>query len=183
LAALLSPTRAAAVGTRGADHNRSGANQVDFSTAVDRQNVGPEAAELAVATENEAAVMDSLILCKFLRGVVENRMTSMAEMLRLVTGWDVSADELCQTAGRIVMAKKGYNIRQGWTPAEDTLPKRLLSEPLTDGASQSASLSAEHLCTLVQAYNQARGWSDEGWIPVSQLAELETCGIRVKPQA
>jgi len=169
-----------AVGTRGADHNRSGAYQVDFSTAVDRRNVGPEAAELAVATENEAAVMDSLILCKFLRGVFDDRMASMAEMLRLVTGWDVSADELCETARRIVTAKKWYNIRQGWTPAEDTLPKRLLSEPLTDGASQGASLSAEHLRVLVEAYNQARGWSAQGWIPESQLAELKNCGIPVK---
>src|SRR5213079_3789840 len=58
-----------AVGSRGADHNRSGAYEIDFSARVDRLHGSPEAARLAVETEDRAAVMDSLILCKFLRGV------------------------------------------------------------------------------------------------------------------
>ncbi len=116
-----------AVGSRGADHNRSGAYEVDFSEAVDRRNVGPEAAALAIETEDKAALMDSLILCKFLRGVFSDFFAESAEMLRLVTGWDVTADELRQTAARIVTAKKRFNILAGWTPAEDTLPDRLLS--------------------------------------------------------
>jgi aldehyde:ferredoxin oxidoreductase len=161
-----------AVAARGADHNRSGAYQVDFSPDVDRLNPGLESVPLAIATEDEAALMDSLILCKFLRGVFDDRIASMAEMLRLVTGWDVSADELCVTARRIVAAKKWYNIRQGWRPEEDTLPKRFLQDPLRDGPSEGAALSAERLQSLVRAYNRARGWSDEGWIPPAQLADL-----------
>jgi aldehyde:ferredoxin oxidoreductase len=161
-----------AVGTRGADHNRSGAYQVDLSTAVDRMQVGPEAALLAIETENEAALMDSLILCKFLRGVFENRLGAMAEMLELVTGWDITPDELRETAERIVAAKKLYNIRQGWTPAEDTLPRRMLAEPLQEGASAGAMLIPEQLQTLIVAYNRGRGWSDEGWIPDEILAKL-----------
>src|SRR5207244_6036293 len=58
-----------AVGSRGADHNRSGAYEVDFSARTDRLHGSPEAARLAVETEDRAALMDSLILCKFLRGV------------------------------------------------------------------------------------------------------------------
>src|SRR5262249_37085740 len=58
-----------AVGSRGADHNRSGAYEVDFSTRADRLHGSPEAARLAVETEDRAALLDSLILCKFLRGV------------------------------------------------------------------------------------------------------------------
>jgi len=80
-----------AVGTRGADHNRSGAYEVDFSESVDRMHVGPEAVLPAIETENEAAIMDSLILCKFLRGVFPDRFGAMAEMFQLVTGWEVTA--------------------------------------------------------------------------------------------
>ncbi len=58
-----------AVGSRGADHNRSGAYEVDFSARADRLHGSPEAAVLAVDTEDRAALLDSLILCKFLRGV------------------------------------------------------------------------------------------------------------------
>src|SRR5438105_5911963 len=151
-----------AVGTRGADHNRSGAYEVDFSDRVDRLNVGPEAARLAVETEDEAAIMDSLILCKFLRGVFSEKLTEMAEMLALVTGWDVSGPELKRAAQRIVNAKKSYNIREGWTPAEDTLPDRILNQPLPEDA--RAQLSPTRLTALVEAYNRARGWTPEGWL-------------------
>lgn len=161
-----------AVGTRGADHNRSGAYQVDFSEAVDRMHVGTDAIPLAIQTENEAAVMDSLILCKFLRGVFADKFAEMAEMLELVTGWDVTANELQHTAERIVTAKKWYNVKQGWTPAEDTLPKRFLSEELTGGASQGARLSLEHLNTLIKAYNLARGWNAAGYPPDEMVTAL-----------
>jgi aldehyde:ferredoxin oxidoreductase len=151
-----------AVGTRGADHNRSGAYEVDFSNAVDRRNVGAESIPLAIETENKAALMDSLILCKFLRGVFGEFYAEAAEMLQLVTGWDVSADELRATAARIVTAKKRFNIRAGWTPAEDTLPERILNESLPEDS--RARLAPERLAALVQAYNTARGWTSDGYV-------------------
>ena len=163
-----------AVGTRGADHNRSGAYQVDFSEKFDRMDAGPDVVPAAIETENEAAVMDSLILCKFLRGVFDDQMTSMAEMLSLVTGWNVTAAELTETAARIVSARKLYNIRQGWTPAEDTLPSRFFSEAIPTGASKGAILSARKLNAMIRSYNLARGWSDDGWLP-DEMVESD-CG-------
>jgi aldehyde:ferredoxin oxidoreductase len=152
-----------AVGARGADHNRSGAYEVDFSETIDRRNPGVESIPLAIETENKAALMDSLILCKFLRGVFDDFYAEAAEMLRRVTGWDVTADELRQTAARIITAKKEFNIRAGWTPAEDTLPKRILHDALPEDS--RAQLSPERLQSLVHAYNTARGWTPDGWPP------------------
>jgi len=83
-----------AVGSRGADHNRSGAYEVDFSNRVNRLHGEPEAAALAVETEDRAALMDSLILCKFLRGVFSDLWEESAALLRPVTGWEVTGDEL-----------------------------------------------------------------------------------------
>src|SRR4029453_6827491 len=83
-----------AVGTRGADPNRSGAYEVDFSERPNRRALSPAAALLAIETEDKAALMDSLILCKFLRGVFVDFYAESTEMLRLVTGWNVTADEL-----------------------------------------------------------------------------------------
>jgi len=156
-----------AVGTRGADHNRSGAYEVDFSPAVDRRNVGPESAALAIETEDRAAIMDSLILCKFLRGVFQDFFAESAEMLRLVTGWDVTADELRETARRIVNSRKQFNILAGWTPEEDTLPDRILRQALPDDP--RARLTPERLTGLVRAYNLARGWTAEGWLPDEEM--------------
>jgi aldehyde:ferredoxin oxidoreductase len=158
-----------AVGSRGADHNRSGAYEVDFSARADRLHGSPEAAVLAVETEDRSALLDSLILCKFLRGVFSELFVESAELLAHVTGWDVSADELRTVARRIVTAKKLYNIREGWTMAEDTLPKRFLSE----GTAAGAVLPRERLQEMIQAYYTARGWDRDGRVPSEIIAGLQ----------
>jgi aldehyde:ferredoxin oxidoreductase len=145
-----------AVGARGADHNRSGAYEVDFSDKVDRRHVTRDAVRYAIDTEDKAALMDSLILCKFLRGVFEDFYGEAAEMLRSVTGWDVSDSELRDTARRIVSAKRRFNLLAGWTPEEDTLPERFLKTPLPNDP--AASLSRERLAELVAEYHRQRGW-------------------------
>ena len=146
-----------AVGGRGADHNRSGAYEVDFSERVDRRHATMDAVRFAIETEDKAAVMDSLIVCKFLRGVFEDFYSETAEMLGLVTGWDVSSDELRDTARRIVGAKRQFNLLAGWTPEEDTLPDRFLEGALDNDA--TATLSRERLDMLVGEYHRQRGWS------------------------
>jgi len=145
-----------AVGARGADHNRSGAYEVDFSDKVDRRNLTLDAVRHAIDTEDKAALMDSMIICKFLRGVFDDFHAESAEMLRSVTGWDVTAEELRATARRIVAAKRQFNLLAGWTLAEDTLPKRFLSTPLPNDP--EASLSRELLDSLVNEYHRQRGW-------------------------
>jgi aldehyde:ferredoxin oxidoreductase len=143
-----------AVGPRGADHNRSGAYEVDFSDKVDRRNVTVDAVRHAIETEDKAALMDSLIVCKFLRGVFDDFYAEAAGMLRAVTGWDATADELHETARRIVAAKRRFNLLAGWTPAEDTLPERFLNTPLPDDP--AASLSRTRLNELVAEYHRLR---------------------------
>src|SRR5688500_2215744 len=145
-----------AVGARGADHNRSGAYEVDFSDKVDRRHATLDSVRHAIDTEDRAALMDSLIVCKFLRGVFEDFHGETAAMLRSVTGWDVTADELRATAARIVAAKRDFNVLAGWTPDEDTLPDRFLDSPLPND--EAAHLSREHLDALVVEYRRQRGW-------------------------
>jgi aldehyde:ferredoxin oxidoreductase len=100
--------------------------------------------------------MDSMILCKFLRGVFEDFYGESAVMLRAVTGWDATSDELRETARRIVAAKREFNLRAGWTLAEDTLPARFLKTPLPNDP--EAAISRERLDALVAEYHRQRGW-------------------------
>jgi aldehyde:ferredoxin oxidoreductase len=145
-----------AVGARGADHNRSGAYEVDFSDKVDRKHVTLDSVRYAIETEDRAALMDSLIICKFLRGVFEDFYAEAAGMLRQVTGWETTAEELRETARRIVRTKREFNLLAGWTPEEDTLPARFLETAL-DG-DPAAALSREQLDALVSEYHRQRGW-------------------------
>jgi aldehyde:ferredoxin oxidoreductase len=151
-----------AVNARGADHNRSGAYEADLSGDLDRLDGGDEHVAAAIETEDRAAIMDSLILCKFLRGVFNDPFGEWAALLASVTGWDVTGDELRATARRIVLAKRVYNIREGWQPADDWLPDRLLNEPLTLPSGRVASLTTERLRAMIDSYYQARGLDSAG---------------------
>jgi aldehyde:ferredoxin oxidoreductase len=159
-----------AVNARGADHNRSGAYEADLSGDLDRAGGGPAHVTAAIETEDRAAVMDSMILCKFLRGVFTDPFTEWAALLSAVTGWDVTGDELRATARRIVLAKRVYNLREGWRPADDWLPARLLEEPLTLASGREARLTPARLRAMIDGYYKERGLDAVGR-PVPGTAE------------
>jgi len=161
-----------AVNARGADHNRSGAYEADLSGDLDRLTGGERHAAAAIETEDRAAIMDSLILCKFLRGVFEDPFPDWAELLAPVTGWDVTGDELRRTARRIVVAKRLYNLREGWTRAEDWLPERFLGEPLELSSGREATLSPERLRGMIDSYYERRGLAADGRPLPDTQAEL-----------
>jgi aldehyde:ferredoxin oxidoreductase len=146
-----------AVNARGADHNRSGAYEADLSGELDRLDGGDAHVAAAIETEDRAAAMDSLILCKFLRGVFDDPWEEWAALLAPITGWEIDGDELHETARGIVAAKHAYNRREGWTRAEDTLPERLLDDPIALPSGREAVLSRARLDAMVDAYHRARG--------------------------
>jgi aldehyde:ferredoxin oxidoreductase len=150
------------VNARGADHNRSGAYEADLSGRLERLAGGDAHVAAAIETEDRAAVMDSMILCKFLRGVFTDPFSEWAALLAPVTGWDVDAEELAATARRIVLAKRAFNLREGWTAADDWLPERFLDESLELGSGREAALSAPRLRAMIDAYYAARGLDAEG---------------------
>lgn len=161
-----------AVNSRGADHNRSGAYEADLSGEHDRLVGGAAHATAAVATEDRAAIMDSLILCKFLRGAFDDPFPQWAALLAHVTGWDVSGDELARTARRIVVNKRLFNVREGATAADDRLPARFVTEDLTVGSGRQATLPAERLQAMIDDYYAQRGFDGLGIPTTSTLIEL-----------
>ena len=161
-----------AVSPRGACHNRSGAYEADFSGEVDRFTTDSRRGSLVAASEDFAATLDSLIICKFLRKCFNDYYEEAAEVLRNVTGWDYTANDIKRAGERIHNLKKLFNIREGWSTGDDWLPGRLLSEALPTGVGAGVRLSADELRQMIRTYYQARGWDDHGLIPESKLAEL-----------
>jgi aldehyde:ferredoxin oxidoreductase len=161
-----------AVNARGADHNRSGAYEADLSGDLDRLAGGSAHVAAAIGTEDRAAVMDSMILCKFLRGVFTEPFEEWAALLRPVTGWDVTADELRTVARRIVLAKRVFNLREGATTDDDTLPRRMLDTPLELGSGRTATLTEERLRSMVEGYYTGRGLDVDGRPDPADLADL-----------
>jgi aldehyde:ferredoxin oxidoreductase len=161
-----------AVNARGADHNRSGAYEADLSDELDRFEGGRAHVAAAIGTEDRAAVMDSMILCKFLRGVFADPFAEWAALLASVTGWDIDADELHATARRIVLAKRVFNQREGATADDDRLPARMLDTPLELDSGRVATLSRQRLQEMVDGYYSARGLDSAGRADPGDLGDL-----------
>jgi len=168
-----------AVSPRGACHNRSGAYEADFSGEVDRLRADRGRGALVAASEDFAAVLDSLVICKFLRKCFTDFYGEAAELLGKVTGWNCSKEELKRTGARIHTLKKLFNIREGWQPQDDWLPEKVLSETLPTGVARGVGLTTEELREMIQSYYQARQWDKNGLIPEPKLREL---GIPTAPR-
>ena len=161
-----------AVSTRGACHNRSSAYEADFSSRVNRLEVDEERGRITAEGEDYSAVLDSLIWCKFLRKAFENLYEESAQIYGHITGWDISAAELRLAGERINNLKKAFNIREGWTIDDDTLPQRIFDEALPTGVVKGVGLSQKDLDSMIQGYYHARGWDEDGTIPIEKLQEL-----------
>ena len=161
-----------AVSPRGACHNRSGAYEADFSGEVDRFRGDASRGTLVAASEDFAAVLDSLIVCKFLRKCFTDFYVEAAEMLAGVTGSDYTDAELRRVGERIHTLKKLFNIRERWQPEDDWLPERLLSEALPTGVATGIGLSRDELREMVGGYYEARQWDEHGFVPEWKVNEL-----------
>ena len=156
---------------RGACHNRTSAYDADFSPDVDRLAVDDRRGHIAAASEDFAAALDSLIWCKFLRRAFDDFWEESANVYRMVTGWDdFDSAELRRAASHIADLKKAYNQRWGWRRSDDTLPPRILNEPLTDGVAAGVGLTASELDKMIADYYVARGWSEAGQVDAATLA-------------
>ena len=161
-----------AVSPRGACHNRSGAYEADFSGEVNRLSADAGRGVLVVDSEDFAAVLDSLIVCKFLRKCFSDFYAEAADLLSKVTGWPCSNLELRQIGERIHTLKKLFNVREGWRPEDDWLPERLLSESLPTGVARGVGLTVTELRQMIHGYYRAREWDENGFIPERKLREL-----------
>lgn len=152
-----------AVGARGADHNKSSAYEIDFAgqqPASEASLFSEPRIREAIELEDKAAVMDSLILCKFLRNVFADFFSETAELLHLATGWKYSAEQLRQIGAAIIQDKKRFNVRAGWTPDEDRLPEMIFDRSRESG---QANYSRDTFQSAIENYNRLRGWTPEGF--------------------
>jgi aldehyde:ferredoxin oxidoreductase len=66
-----------------------------------------------------------------------------------------------------------FNVRDGFQRAEDTLPERLMTEPLQSGASKGQLISKEDLRAMLDEYYTVRGWDLNTGVPTREkLVEL-----------
>ncbi|MDO8302930.1 MAG: aldehyde ferredoxin oxidoreductase C-terminal domain-containing protein, partial [Sedimentisphaerales bacterium] len=148
-----------AVSSRGACHMRG-----TFHSAEMRGLIAPDAiegkAKLFLENENKDVLFDSFILCRFFRSFYE--WDELVEVIRATTGLIMSQEDIKKTAQHITTQARLFNVREGISKKDDTLPARFFKEPL---GPEGKLITEEELNTMRQEYYHLHGWNDEG-IPI-----------------
>lgn len=168
-----------ATSVRGACYLRSGSYQVDVKGTVDRYSLDRSRGKIVYDGENLYSIIDSLIICKFTRGIYKDN-DEIAKVIRLVTGFDVSADEMIKTGERIHNQAKLFNVKFGASRADDYPPPRAFEEKMYDDVSDGAIIDRAEYDEALSGYYESRRWNDDG-IPTKELLEDlgldETLGV------
>ncbi|WP_206811601.1 aldehyde ferredoxin oxidoreductase family protein [Paradesulfitobacterium ferrireducens] len=118
-------------------------------------------------TQDLTAVIDSLGLCFFSSFALG--LSDYRQLVNAITGFKYTDEELLACGERIWNNERLHNLRVGYSKADDTLPKRLLNEPIPDGPSKG---NVHHLDELLPEYYTVRGWDPEGVPTSEQLSAL-----------
>lgn len=94
-------------------------------------------------------------------------------MINLVTGADYTLEELEKTGERIYNLERLINTQRGVTRNDDTLPWRVLHEPIPDGPLAGRAITEEDLNQMLDEYYRLRGWTVEGIPGKKKLKELD----------
>jgi aldehyde:ferredoxin oxidoreductase len=159
-----------ATSNRGGCHMRGnmvGPEVLGAPKLIDRFQVQGKSS-FVILHQNTAAAIDSLVLCKFTNyGVTEEYF---ARVLSAVTGIKYSTGDMIKVGERVWNLERLYNLREGFTSKDDTLPPRLLSEAPTDGPSKGWVVQLD---SMLKEYYRGRGWDEHGVPTRKKLAELE----------
>ncbi|MGA3060264.1 MAG: aldehyde ferredoxin oxidoreductase family protein [Candidatus Bathyarchaeia archaeon] len=162
-----------AVSFRGADHNRSGAYTFDMTGKVDRLKAEKGRGKLVKDSEDIYALLDSLIICKNAKGTLYKDLADMAKLYTLVTGYEMAPEEISLAGQRINTLARLINIREGLSRKDDTLPWKVMNQPIPDdGPVKGAVVTQEELDLMLDDYYQSRGWTANGIPTKSQLDKL-----------
>ena len=162
-----------ATATRGGSHHDTRPTP-QYAPTFDRRGTKDKPA-FAVRSQHFTALGDSLVLCRFTseRGFGLFVGEPYARMVRAVTGWNVTAEELERVGERIVNLERLFNVREGVRRADDTLPWRVMHEPIPEGPSAGMHCPPAELAEMLDVYYGLRGWDADGVPTGARLAALD----------
>ncbi|HHW91112.1 MAG TPA: aldehyde ferredoxin oxidoreductase family protein [Firmicutes bacterium] len=158
-----------------ATSNRGGCHVRGYMTSVEVLGI-PEKLDPLVTDEKAGwlkifqdltAVFDSAGICLFTSFALG--LPDLAGMLRAAVGWGCTDEEILRIGERIWNLERLFNIRAGFTKADDTLPPRLLEEPLPSGPARG---KVNQLEVMLKEYYVVRGWNEDGVPTEEKMAEL-----------
>jgi len=142
---------------------------VEDSRIEDPMVENPAEAKIVKDLEDAMTVFDSVGTCKFMGMALATE--DWVDMIANGVGWKFDVADFRKAGERIYNLARAFSVREGLTRADDTLPKRLIEEPLPEGAAEGHRV--EKLDQSLDAYYEFRGWDKNTGRPTPEkLKEL-----------
>jgi len=154
-----------ATADRGGCHQRAWTPTAELKGLLPRFST-EQVAKFIRETQNERSVCFSLVLCDF----VPFTPADFSELLFDATGISLSMEEYMVTGERIWNLTRMFNVREGITRKDDTLPQRIMEEPSPEGPAKGKVISKEILDEMLDEYYGLSGWDKNG-IPKDETLE------------
>ena len=113
--------------------------------------------ELVKAFQDATAIVDSSGLCVFT--TFAWTLEDIAPQVAAACEGDWTAETMLEAGERIWNLEREFNLAAGLTAADDTLPKRLLTEPAQTGPAKG---NVNRLHEMLPKYYEVRGWNEQG---------------------
>ncbi len=155
--------------------NRGGCHLTGYLAAMElfsapkripRFTIGGKA-DLLVLKQNQSAIEDSLVNCKFSGYALGFDFHS--RFATVITGYDFNITELLKIGERIYNLERLFNVRAGIDNEQDTLPKRFLDTPFEEGLSKDRVVPVKK---MLKEYYAVRGWDENGVPTREKLKQL-----------
>lgn len=160
-----------------ATSNRGGTHQDGRPTAERAGIVDPNQTEgkgtYEVQVQRMTTFMDTMVMCRMLEGIFGpiGITEDHARLVNVVTGMDLSIDELKDIADRIWILERAFNIREGEGRSSDTLPWRFMNEPIPSGPSEGKYIPQDLLNRMLDETYKERGWDGKTGLPLKETLE------------
>ncbi len=126
--------------------------------------------------EDLYAALDATGLCAFTGTCAYSlRSEHIAELVSSAVGWEISGEAILDVGERIIQLERAFGVRDGRDRSKDTLPWRILHDPVRSGPNEGMTTSPEELGVLLDRYYAVRGWDACG---IPTRSALERIGLQ-----
>ena len=141
---------------------------------VDVFDLGPKKVRLFIYLQQYWDLLNSLGVCMFTtKPFGPQTFNGIVDYVKAVTGWQTSLFDLLKVGERHANMARIFNLREGFTSKDDTLPDRLFN-PMEGGTLKGKKIDKEQFSKAIETYYQMMGWDPETGVPKKEkLAELD----------
>jgi aldehyde:ferredoxin oxidoreductase len=152
---------------RGADHNRAWPVGYDAFGKLDPYTVDGKA-ELVQKDQIRTSVKWSTTMCDFLAA----NLSMCARLLNAACQTNYDEDSMKTFGKRIWTLAKLFNLREGFSRKDDSMPPRIYLDPLPDGNPKGKVITEQDFQKMLTEYYRIWGWDDQGMPKAATVQEL-----------